>query len=42
MNEKILWEKFAESGKINDYIVYSEAKNETAEHKNDNSKGNCS
>ena len=34
-----LWEKFAESGCVADYLIYSAAKNET-ELNNDNSRGN--
>ena len=38
MSDEILWNKFAESGKIADYLNYSSAK----EIKDDNSRGNRS
>lgn len=40
MNENNLWEKFAESGSVQDYLAYSAAKNETADCSNDYSRGN--
>lgn len=41
MNEETLWEKFAESGSVADYLLYSAAKNET-DLNYDNNRGNCS
>lgn len=39
MNENNLWEKFAETGSVQDYLAYSAAKCET-DCSNDNSRGN--
>lgn len=41
MNEDMLWEKFAESGSIVDYLLYSASKCET-DLNDDNCRGNCS
>ncbi|MDD6278906.1 MAG: hypothetical protein ACI4JE_06525 [Ruminococcus sp.] len=41
MSEDLLWEKFAASGSIADYLEYTAAKN-LMENNNDNSRGNCS
>lgn len=40
MSEEGLWEKFAETGSIADYLRYTEAKS-GMDLKNDNSRGNC-
>lgn len=44
MNDReSLWENFAESGRIADYLLYSSVKNESeTDLKNDNIRGNCS
>ncbi len=37
MKDDILWNKFAESGTIEDYLIYSADKERT----DDNNRGNC-